>query len=126
VSDNNDARDHAFDEEIEEEVTVSRRWLKWEKPGDTVVGVALKLETSRKYGKDNKILHMLDDEGEKFLISSPMTLTTKIEEGKLFGKRLQIIFDREEKKGKNKLKHFKVGITKKQPDPSELPDDFPF
>lgn len=92
-----------------EAVDMASTFVKWEKLGDRVIGTALRLEQSKKYGKDGFVLVMLGDDGKRFAVSAPLKLVGAVQDHNLLGHRLCIIFSDRTKTEKGEIKEFKIG-----------------
>lgn len=87
-------------------------YLKWEHVGQVVAGVLQKIELSRS-SRGGKMAHMVNDDGESFIISAPTLLAEILEENfaLLEGVRIVITFkeqDKPAKKGESGLMRFTV------------------
>ncbi len=97
-------------------------YVKWEHVGQVVAGVLTKVEMSRS-SRGGKMAHLVNDDGEAFIVSAPTLLAEILEENfaLLDGKRIVITFqeqDKPAKKGESGLMRFKVDY----PDDEDTPE----
>jgi len=87
-------------------------YVKWEHVGQVVAGVLQKVELSRS-SRGGKMAHLVNDDGEGFIVSAPTLLAEILEENfaLLEGQRIVITFKEQDKparKGESGLMKFTV------------------
>ena len=105
-----------------EEIPTGGRFMKWENVGDSITGVVLRMELSKKYAGENFIAVFRTDGGERVAVSAPLQLRRAIEDYDLVGRRIHVIYigDTESKGGT--VKEFKVGALPHLKTPDEEAD----
>lgn len=93
-------------------LTGGKPYVKWAHVGQVIEGILTKIEMSRS-SRGGKMAHMVDDNGEGFIVSAPTLLAETLEEnfGVLEGRRITITFteqDAAKKRGESGLMRFSV------------------
>lgn len=107
------------------EIPTQGTFIKWEKIGDMVQGVALRLELSKKYAGENFVLTLRTDDGKRIAVAAPLKLRQAVEDFKLIGKRIAVMYVGDTPSKGGTIKEFRVAELPKLTTDEE-DDDVPF